>query len=482
MYVDMRYRTSAKVVGVVRKEPRRRDAIPYKACTVCSVHMSSTSRRLTMSMTVPRNSLRGFLAQARGALRGAIETSQNVTIVIGNESADLDSMTCSILYAYVRSMAPPRDAFSPIYIPITNIPKSDIQLRPEFLELFKHANINSQHLLTLDDLPELSALKSKLPPQNTKWVLVDHNALQGQLGKIYADRVGGVIDHHDEEGKVPSEAGDEPRVLEKSGSCTSLVAKYLRQSWDSLSGPGLSSRAAHAQDDSLSDDDDVVKVWDAQAAQLGLASILIDTANLQDKSKTTDHDREAVEYLEAKIVACPKFAASFDRNKFYEQIDSAKKDIGGMQLQDILRKDYKLWNDKGLKLGISSVVKNIEFLQKKAADEANTGTTDDAFLEALERFATERELDVYSLMNTSTSAEGHFQRELLVWAFGAAGIASAKKFAAELSNELGLEEWQSGEGNSYDHDGDGYWRNVWWQRQVQHSRKRVAPLLREAMI
>ncbi|KAK7189797.1 exopolyphosphatase [Paraphaeosphaeria sporulosa] len=433
-------------------------------------------------MTVPRNSLRGFLTQARGALRGAIETSQNVTIVIGNESADLDSMSCSILYAYIRSMAPPRNAFSAIYIPVTNIPKSDIQLRPEYLELFKHANITSHHILTLDDLPDLSTIKSQLPPQNTKWVLVDHNALQGQLGSIYADRVGGVIDHHDEEGKVPSETGDEPRLVEKSGSCTSLVTKYLRPSWDSLSGLGISSAAAQAQGDSLSDDAAVVKVWDAQAAQLGLASILLDTANLQDKSKTTGHDREAVEYLEARILACPKLAASFDRNKFYEEIDSAKKDIGGMQLYDILRKDYKLWNDKGQKVGISSVVKNIEFLQKKAADEANTGTADAAFLEALQRFATEHELDLYSLMTTSTSAEGHFQRELLVWAFSETGITTAKKFAAESGNELGLEEWQSGEGNSYDHDGDGYWRNVWWQRHVQHSRKRVAPLLREAMI
>ncbi|KAJ4346881.1 Exopolyphosphatase [Didymosphaeria variabile] len=432
-------------------------------------------------MAVPRNSLRGFLAHARSALRGAVESSQKVTIVVGNESADLDSMTCSILFAYIRSMAPSRNAFTPLYIPIANIPKSAIPLRPEFLELFKHANLDSHYLLTLDDLPELSTIKSKLPPENTKWILVDHNALQGQLGKIYGDTVGGVIDHHDEEGKVPNETGDEPRIVEKSGSCTSLVTEYLRPSWDLLSDLGMSSGAAHAQGDSLSDDSALVKVWDAEAAQLGLASILIDTANLSDTSKTTDHDRKAVEYLEARILSCPKLAASFDRNKFYEQIDTAKRDIGGLQLQDILRKDYKLWDDKGQKLGISSVVKNIEFLQKKAADEANTSAAGDAFLEAVRRFATERELDLYSLMTTSTSAEGRFQRELLVWAFNEPGIAAARKFATESCDELGLEDWQSGDGKMYDHDGDGYWRNVWWQRKVQHSRKRVAPLLREAM-
>lgn len=38
-------------------------------------------------MAVPRPSLRGFLVQAKNALRNAIESSQKVTLVIGNESA-----------------------------------------------------------------------------------------------------------------------------------------------------------------------------------------------------------------------------------------------------------------------------------------------------------------------------------------------------------------------------------------------------------
>jgi exopolyphosphatase len=394
------------------------------------------------------------------------------------DSTDLDSMTCSVLYAYIRSLAPPRNAFTPIYVPITNIPYAGIQLRPEFLALFKHANIESRHLLTLDDLPDLSVIESKLVPENTRWILVDHNALQGQLGSIYAGRIGGVIDHHEDEGKVPADTGDEPRIVDQSGSCTSLVTNYCRPTWDLLSASAASSGAAHAQGDGLSDDSAVVTSWDAEVAQLGLASILIDTSNLQSKDKTTKHDREAVQYLEAKIIACPHLATSFDRSKFYEEIDSAKKDIGGLKLQDILRKDYKLWDDKGQKLGISSVVKPISFLQKKAADEARSQSQEDAFVSALERFATERELDLYSVMTTSTSPEGQFQRELLVWAFNDAAVLAAKKFAKDSCDELGLVDWHD---DALGHEGSGYWRKVWWQRHVQHSRKRVAPLLRAAM-
>jgi exopolyphosphatase len=390
-------------------------------------------------------------------------------------SPDLDSMSCSILYAYIRSMSPPKKAFSSVYVPITNIVASDIQLRPEYVAVFRHANIESKHLITLDDLPALSDIRSKLAPENTRWILVDHNALQGQLGKIYADRVVGVIDHHDDEGKVPADTGEEPRIIEKSGSCTSLVASYCRQAWDALSASAMSSGAAHAQGDGLSNDAAYVQQWDADAAQLGLASILIDTANLHDPNKTTEHDREAVAYLEAKIMLCPQLAASFDRTRFFEEIDAAKKDIGSLKLQDILRKDYKEW-DQAQRLGISSVVKPIEFLQKKAGDEANVSGPE-GLLQAIKDFAKDRGLGMFSLMTTSTSANGQFQRELLLWAFDEKAVSAAKAFATNSRDELGLEDWQ-GYG---DLDIGSEWRKVWWQRQTQHSRKRVAPLLREAM-
>jgi exopolyphosphatase len=378
-------------------------------------------------------------------------------------------------------MSPPKNAFTPLYIPITNIPSSDVQLRPEYMAVFKHANIEPSHLITLDDLPPLSEIHTRLAPENTKWVLVDHNALQGQLGKIYSGRVAGTIDHHDDEGKVPNDTGDEPRIIEKSGSCTSLIANYCRPTWDMVSASALSSGAAHAQGDSGSADAAVVKRWDASVAQLGLASILIDTANLEDKGKTTEHDRQAVEYLEAKIMLCPQLSVSFERTKFYEEIDAAKRNIGALKLQDILHKDYKQWDQNGLKLGISSVVKHIEFLQHKADDEAGSESANDAFLCALEHFSEERELDLYTLMTTSTSAEGQFEREILLWAFSDRGVSAAKAFATNAAEELGLEDWH-GSGSVADATRDNrQWRKVWWQRQVQHSRKRVAPLIREAM-
>jgi exopolyphosphatase len=390
-------------------------------------------------------------------------------------------MSCSILYAYVRSLSPPKNAFTPLYVPITNIPASDIQLRPEYLAVFKHANIEPGHLITLDDLPPLSDIRHKLAPENTKWILVDHNALQGQLGKIYSERVAGVVDHHDDEGKIRKDTGDEPRIIRKSGSCTSLIANYCRPMWDELSESALSSGAVHAQGESLLDDSAVVKRWDAAVAQLGLASILIDTANLHDGNKTTEHDRNAVAYLEAKIMMCPQLSTTFDRTSFYEEIDAAKSNIGALKLQDIFQKDYKQWDQRSLKLGISSVVKPINFLVKKAGDEKSAQSASDAFLGAMNQFSEERDLDLFTLMTTSTSPADEFQREILLWAFNERGVSAAEKFAANSSDELGLEDWHDMPNLSDATCSEGQWRKVWWQRQVQHSRKRVAPLLRDAM-
>lgn len=177
-------------------------------------------------------------------------------------------------------MHSPRDAFTQIYIPLLNIPGSDISLRPEFTKLFHHANISPSHLVTLDDLPPASDLEVKLPPANTRWILVDHNSLQGNLGAIYASRVHGVIDHHEEENAVRKDTEPEPRIVEKSGSCSSLIIRTFKSKWDVLASSTLSSGAAHAQSsDSTIDDSVVAQGWVRILILLIPASILARVVN-----------------------------------------------------------------------------------------------------------------------------------------------------------------------------------------------------------
>ena len=314
---------------------------------------------------------------------------------------------------------------------------------------------------------------------------MDHNKFQGVLGPIYSSRVHGVIDHHDDEKMVPQKTDPEPRIVQKCGSCTSLVIKYFRPAWETISSASISAGAAHGQDDSLANDTTFSRTWDAQLAKLALASILIDTANLAAAGKVEAVDREAVEYLEARINLSLKDVKTWDRAAFYKNITEAKLDIGALKFDEILRKDYKEWVEGGKKLGISSVVKPLQFMVTKAVEESPQGGERDAFNDAVKNFMNAKDLSVFAIMTTSVSAKGHFRRELLLQTTPNAAPA-ATKFATDAAADLQLESLQVG-GISETADEIGgnaetaMWRRIWLQKDVAKSRKQVAPLLRKAL-
>lgn len=392
---------------------------------------------------------------------------------------DLDSLTSSLLYAYLRSLNPPQKAFTSLYIPLLNIPEADIRIRPEFTALFQHANISASHLVTLDDLPPFERIEDVLKPANTRWILVDHNKLQGTLGSIYSSRVRGLIDHHEEENAVPHDTNPEPRVIEKCGSCTSLVIRTCKTTWDAISTSALSSGAGHAQGDSLVDDSTVRKGWDAQIAKLALASVLIDTSDLAAEDKVEAADREAVQYLSAKIQSSPRDARTWDRKQFYNEINDTKTNIDGLEFHEILRKDYKEWNENGIKLGISSVVKPLEFLTAKAPQSSSC----DPFDQAIHNFIHSKSLTLFVIMTAFTSPEQHtFRRQLFLQATTPSSSAALSRFSKSAETQLGLAELHvSGVGSSGKGGGEAGRREIWMQTNVAKSRKQVAPLLRAAL-
>ncbi|KAI4717384.1 DHH phosphoesterase [Aureobasidium sp. EXF-10727] len=424
-------------------------------------------------MAIPRNSLGAFLRQAKATLKTAIDKKQKVTLVIGNESADLDSITSSIIYAYLKSITQPTHSAPTLHIPLLNIPAADISLRPELLALLPHANIQEDHLITLDDLPDLSSINHSLLPETTRWILVDHNALQGKLGQIYGTHVVGVIDHHTDEHKVPAETGKEPRIIETSGSCTSLIINYCRSAWDDLS-LNTSTTAANAQGDSVQNDSATTTLWDAQVAQFALASILIDTNNLLDTHKTTAHDNLATTYLLAKITQCQKLFTDFDSTAFFHKINEAKRDLSSLTVEEILRKDYKQWTENGLTLGTSAVVQPLSFLVSKLCNDQNDKEPSSSLLDAAKAFAASRDLCIFSIMTAYESETGEFARQVAVLAVDDKGFAACKKFAEDGKEKLELGEEDKEESK-------GLWWRVWRQGNLGASRKQVAPLLREAM-
>ena len=344
---------------------------------------------------------------------------------------DLDSLCSALLFAYIRTNTPPHT----LHIPLSNLPRSDLALRTEMTAVLRHADLAPKDLLTLSELPDLD-------PKDTRWLLVDHNCLTGPLKK-FSGQIIGVVDHHADEGAVHAQA--EPRVVEPCGSCMSLIVEENRKAWEESA----------ALDPEFASEEE-------KLAKFGLAAILTDTIDLTAKEKVREKDPKAVSFLVSKI-----HDKSFDRKKFYEEIAAVKEDISSLCFRDIFRKDYKEWDESGLKLGVSCVVQNFDYLISK-------GGSTEALLDNFESWAKERELDVAAIMTTS-NPDGEFQRHLLVWGVGEKGEEALRRFAKLGEEKLKLEGWKDGELD------DGERRIAWRQRDLAASRKQVAPLLREAM-
>ncbi|EHK45920.1 hypothetical protein TRIATDRAFT_40762 [Trichoderma atroviride IMI 206040] len=382
----------------------------------------------------PRQPLKGFLAAARSALTAPpTQRSGPLTFVIGNESADLDSLCSAVVLAYLRSNSSPHS----LHIPLSNIPRSDLILRTEMTAVLERSGLSPADILTLSELPDLK-------PEDTRWFLVDHNALTGKLQK-FQSRVIGCIDHHVDE--VVTSRDVKPRLIEPCGSCMSLIIDESRTAWDAL--PSLETEdATVAEDDNL--------------AKLALAPILIDTLDLQEEHKVKPKDISAVEYLHTKIQS-----HQFSQTNFFQEITAVKEDIAQLSFYDIFRKDYKEWEESGLKLGISCVVQDFDYLLEKAKNPS-------VFIDELAAWAKERKLDVASVMTTANPG-GEFQRHLLVWGMTDRGVVATNNFPA-IAKGLQLEQWKDGL-----LDGDGGKRKAWRQKDLSASRKQVAPLLRDAL-
>ena len=447
-----------------------------------------------------------FLVHSRQLLQASIEERKPLSLVTGNESAgiynpprlcevrcilteiwrglaDLDSFASSLLHAYLSYPGPSPTQQSNI-LPILPIPRADLNLRPEFIYLLSVLKIPKQDLIFIDDIPSsiLTGAGGWTAAKN-EVVLVDHNALQGKIFSPTRTVVRGVIDHHKDEGKY---LDADPRIIEVSGSCTSLVTSWGRSKWgDWGNGPGV-----------------------RQAAKLALAAILIDTSNMQ--TRVTPHDRSAVEFLESKLggggvgivddsegneVEGASTKQPWNSTNFYLKLFEAKCSLDSLSTYDILRKDFKAFtttsppdtieNKPGrttptLVLGISSVVKPLPYL----ASSPRGGP--EALVSTLYKFSQERNIDVAAVMASFTDeATGRFSRQLLVWeiseeAHRAEYMKQFVKWAESEKGAMGLQPLGGEEGLRGLEDGEGR-RRVWRQGNTDMSRKQVAPGMRECL-
>ncbi|PIA17285.1 DHH phosphoesterase [Coemansia reversa NRRL 1564] len=292
-----------------------------------------------------------------------VEQLGDVTLVLGNESADLDSMVSSISLAYALSSEQEKSNITAA-IPVINTNRSDMALRPEcglLLRTTLAAEGGRLEDLTFIDDFDLSAVvrryaESQAHGQLDVW-LADHNAPASRQTPL-EPFVRGIVDHHTDEGRCPDAWW---RQIEPVGSCTTLVAAKLRALAIAASSSDLIS---------------------APLAKMLLAPILLDTSNMNPAaSRATDKDIEYASWLVPQVQwAWPSTSTTtvnwqnensdsdqlslslnvHSTDELYRTLDKLKGDVSHLSSYDLLRKDYKQWDVKDAggnnwTVGISSI-------------------------------------------------------------------------------------------------------------------------------
>ncbi|CAR26401.1 hypothetical protein ZYGR_0H02090 [Zygosaccharomyces rouxii] len=352
--------------------------------------------------------------------------SSALRVVFGNEAADFDSVVSTLTYAFCSYQ---KDPANPL-VPIINIPRAELPLRRDVMRSLNRLNVTEDLLFFNEEFKRYKTLCGSVNA-----ILVDHNEVE-MNSRALVNIVTGIIDHHKDQ-KLHLEA--HPRIVQTTGSCSSLVFNYWR-------------------DIILKSESEGFK----EVALLSLGAALLDTSNFRYKVEAPD--LEALKYYESIL-------SDIDREEYYKQLKSDKDDLEGMHIKDIFKKDYKEFtfeqDPHKIKVGIASVGKPLEWLNKQC------GTVDVFNSECIEA-QKERNLDIFVVM-TAWQDGSEFKREILV-------ISPVKdhseRIMNKISSELKLESTDQINTASLDHH--SYYFNAFNQLNVLASRKQVVPLLGDA--
>ncbi|GAA5943942.1 hypothetical protein JCM10213_009038 [Rhodosporidiobolus nylandii] len=261
-----------------------------------------------------RQNKEDFLADLRN------NSAHDWIVVMGNEAGDLDSLVSAVALSYFYNhLEPPHKA-----VALLQTEQDALDLRPEnalALHYAKMSSASSGHrdLLTIDELP----IKPVEMGHRIKGIaLVDHNEPRSEWHD--AD----IVDHHDDQGRANDTAN--PRIIEKSGSCSSLVTKYIL---DNL--PGAEEKKSVAEKIEVESHGPLPK----ELVELLLRTIAIDSDGLS-KSSSSPVDQQSAERLFSH--------SSFKHRKlkevmklFDKDMTSSRKALDSLDLRSLLRRDWK---------------------------------------------------------------------------------------------------------------------------------------------
>ncbi|KAL1573604.1 exopolyphosphatase [Candida albicans P57072] len=284
-------------------------------------------------------SIKSYLTNLRQQLKSKSLNSP-LTVVTGNQSADMDSVVSALTFAYFSNLHSKQ-----YIIPLINIPRRDLKLRRDIVTLLDYYSITEDLLFFVEDFQNIVKESDQILIN-----LVDHNNIQGDelheafgAGKL---KVVGIIDHHEDEGQFVE---SQPRIIRTCGSNSSLVFNYFYNEFFKNN----TSKFLETQ---------------LEAIKLLLGPLLIDTSGMTQKVEEPDTEAFSIyqKALEGDEKFIQLFANSGDKDpytNYYSTLKAAKKDVSGFKFVDLLRKDYKQFTfDSGDRVGFSSVTKAFKWI------------------------------------------------------------------------------------------------------------------------
>uniref|UniRef100_A0A3Q3WDY4 DHHA2 domain-containing protein n=1 Tax=Mola mola TaxID=94237 RepID=A0A3Q3WDY4_MOLML len=305
----------------------------------------------------------------------AVQAAPVFHVVLGNEACDVDSMVCSLTYAYFLSKM--------LVLPLLNIRQSDLVLRSDNVFLLRQISLSPDLLLFRDQLD----LRELQRAGRLRLTLVDHNILSSSDSYL-EEAVVEVIDHHLLE-REPSPSC--PVTVETVGSCATLVTERIIQK--------------------------APEILDQQVAQLLYAAVVLDCVDMAPSAgKVTPKDTELAAELESRFPALPP------RGALFQTLNNAKFDVSGLNTEQMLLKDMKSVSGS-LNFAISVLYINLEnFLQRRELEAELSG------------FCLKFGFDLLLLMSISFTESKEPIRELAVFSHSAACREEVSRCLEQATN------------------------------------------------
>ena len=340
-----------------------------------------------------------------------------INIVMGNSSGDMDSVVCTLGYSYLNFIKTGK-----IIYPIISFPQSELKLRRDIQYALNQTGLKPENeLVFINDLNN----------DNKEYALtlVDHNNPDNEFWKTNENyKVVGIIDHHVDLEKFKDA---NPRIIQTSGSCSSLVWDYMKVEMKQC-----------------------LPILSKSEIELLTAPLLLDTSNLE--RRVENIDKSSFTILSGDISTNTNTTTT---KELFEKLSEEKNSTVGFSLRDILGKDYKEWDNIGngeykYKVGISSCTDSPNILIERYGN--------DKIEEELNQWIKDRKIDLLVVMSSFTDREGEFNRY----------INASGKLSGNVIKSV-REELQLSEDNRINVNGGKWWK----QWKTSASRKQVAPLI-----